>query len=124
MYEVRINHHQTHAIAAILEAWNGLRLTGQPGGSFHVLILDGTGHDYEAITLYRVELMPDRPLQENIATLSLIEKIYASQLSCGLLFGRIVCNADTGFAVLKDEFKSLGYESEISKLLSPRQTAS
>ncbi len=123
VHEVEINHHHTHAIAAVLEAWTGLIRTAQPGGAFHVLVADGIGHDCEATTLYSVAVNPERPFQDSVATLRVIEKIHANQLSCGMLFGRIACNADTGFAVLKDESKTLGYEIEIRQFLTQKRKA-
>lgn len=118
LHELKVNHHATHAINGALEAWVHERQAAAPQGrAYHVLITDGTGDDYEATSVYTAFVDPLAPLGQSIASLQRVRRIPASDLSCGLLFARLVCNADTGFAPLKDEYKSLGYETAIDKVL-------
>ncbi|KMW74618.1 hypothetical protein TI10_02255 [Photorhabdus luminescens subsp. luminescens] len=116
LYELKINHHATHAINGIIEAWEHHKENSLPK-KYHILITDGTGDDYESTTLYTVIIDKNKALADCIKTLQRVKRISAADLSCGILFARLVCNADTGFSPLKDEYKSLGYETEITRLL-------
>ncbi|WP_387466468.1 carbamoyltransferase C-terminal domain-containing protein [Photorhabdus sp. RM323S] len=120
LYELKVNHHSTHAINGIIEAWEHHKKNKEPK-MYHILITDGTGDDYEATSLYTVTIDKSKTLENCIKTLKRVKRISAADLSCGILFARLVCNADTGFSPLKDEYKSLGYETEITSLLDKKK---
>ena len=122
LLEIDLSHHLTHAVSALFNLRNHLDETpGFKGGRFHLIVSDGTGTDYESITLYELDVRPEDSLREMVGSLRVLGKTVGGYLSCGLAFARLVCNRDTGFAVLKDEHKSAGYETHINGLLSRRE---
>jgi predicted NodU family carbamoyl transferase len=119
LYEVVLSHHTTHYLSA-LAFYLAHADDAAASGPLHCIVSDGSGSEWESLTIFKTHLRQGEGLAEPLARTQTLRKAYAQQLSCGHLYARIFCNADTGFAVLKDEYKSLGYEARIDEVLTPR----
>ena len=110
VYQVRINHHYTHAVSALLfRRLDTLHSGERAHESFDIMISDGVGHECESVTRFRGES----------AKLKIVDRFRFHRLSLGQIFERLVCHRDTGFEAYKDEYKTLGYAARIHTILSP-----
>jgi predicted NodU family carbamoyl transferase len=119
--ETKLNHHLSHLYYSLIFFLNNVKNNYSGSKDFHLLVNDGSGTDYESISLYRAGIHPGDSLEKIITGMKFIFREYAGNLSCGLLYARLLCNAETGFTILKDEYKSLGYETSFLSLAGNRR---
>lgn len=105
----QFTHHDAHAYSTL--AFSENFPTGVIGDK-HFIVVDGFGNNQEVISIYK-------QLDDGRSSLLPIKRVYGYENSLGLLYQ--YATSFCGMKENQDEYKFLGYESDIKKVLSSVQ---
>jgi predicted NodU family carbamoyl transferase len=100
-------HHDAHAYSTLAFAENFPAITR--GNKFYI-VMDGFGNNQEVLSIYE---------QKGIDSLALVKRVYGYGNSLGLLYQ--YATSFCGMKENQDEYKFLGYESDIQSVLTIEQ---
>ena len=105
----QFTHHDAHAYSTLAFSEN---FPTKTEGKKHFIVVDGFGNNQEVISIYEQE-DGDRTI------LQPLKRVYGYENSLGLLYQ--YATSFVGMKENQDEYKFLGYESDIMKVLTPEQ---